>query len=50
LGMGIAYLFYELLASYGISGNQTEVYYLHFLLIAVEIIVILLIFKSFKRA
>ena len=49
LGMGISYLFYKILTHYGINDNQTQVYDLHFLLIAVELIVIVLIWKSFKK-
>lgn len=49
-GMGISYVFYKILALYSIESNQTQVYDLHFLLFAVEIIVILLIIKSFKKA
>jgi len=49
LGMGISYLFYKLLIHYGIESPQDQVYDLHFLLISVEIIVIVLIWKSFKK-
>jgi len=49
LGMGASYLFYKLLSFYSISENQTQVYYLHFLLIVIEVLVIGLIFKSFKK-
>lgn len=49
LGMGISYIFYKTLNYVGIIKNQTQVYNLHFLLILVEIIVIVLIFRSFKR-
>ena len=49
IGMGASYLFYKLLSFYSISENQTQVYYLHFLLIGIEVLVIGLIFKSFKR-
>lgn len=49
LGMGFAYLFYKALTYYGIEDNQTQVYDLHYLLIAVELMVIILIWKSFKR-
>ena len=49
LGMGVSYIFYKLLTHYGIDDNQTQVYDLHFLLIAVELVVIVLIWKSFKR-
>ena len=49
LGMGVSYSFYKVLTQYGITNNQEQVYALHFLLIAVEIIVIVLILKSFKK-
>ena len=49
LGMGVSYIFYKILTHYGIDDNQTQVYNLHFLLIAVELVVIILIFKSFRR-
>jgi len=48
-GMGISYIIYKLFTYYGIDDNQTQVYDLHFLLIGVEIIVIILIFKSFRK-
>ena len=48
-GMGFSYLFYKILTYYGIDDNQIQVYDLHFLLIAIEVIVIMLIFKSFKK-
>ena len=50
LGMGLSYLFYKILTHYGIDNNQTQVYDLHFLLIGIEIVVIILIWKSFKKA
>lgn len=49
LGLGVSYLFYKILDQYMIIDNQTQVYYLHFLLVVVELAVISLIFKSFKR-
>ncbi len=49
LGMGLSYIFYKILTHYGIDDNQTQVYDLHFLLIAVELVVIVLIWKSFKK-
>ena len=48
-GMGISYVIYKLFTSYGIETPQEQVYVLHFLLIAIEILVIFLIFKSFKK-
>ena len=49
LGMGISYIFYKIMKTYGIESNQAQVYDLHFLLIAIEVVVIMLIFKSFKK-
>ncbi len=49
LGMGVSYIFYKILTQYGIKDNQDQVYDLHFLLIAIEVIVIVLILKSFKK-
>lgn len=49
LGMGIAYLFYKVLTQYGIHSSQEQVYALHFLLVGIEVLVLVLIWKSFKR-
>jgi len=49
IGMGASYLFYKILSYQGISENRDKVYDLHFLLIAVELIIIFSIFKSFRR-
>ena len=49
-GMGFSYLFYKVLTQYGIKEAQEQVYLLHFVLIAIEVIVIVLIVKSFKRS
>ena len=49
LGMGISYILYKILTHYGIENPQAQVYNLHYLLIAVELIVIVLIFKSFEK-
>ena len=49
LGMCISYLFYKVVKAYGIESNQAQVYDLHFLLLGIEVIVIVLILKSFKR-
>ena len=48
-GMGVAYLFYQLLRSYGIEENEEQVYYLHYFLVVIEVAVIALIFKSFSK-
>ena len=49
LGMGVSYLFYKIVEQFGITDNQAQVYDLHFLLIFIELIVIMLIFKSFQK-
>jgi len=49
-GMAVSYLFYRLLDQFGIVENQPQVYYLYFILIAVELLVIFLIIKSFKQS
>lgn len=48
-GMAASYLFYKLIEHYGITSDKEQVYTLHFLLVAVEFLVIWLVFKSFKR-
>jgi len=48
-GMGVSYFLYKAFAYYGIKSPQEQVYNLHFLLISIEIIVIVLIIKSFRR-
>jgi len=48
-GMTTSYLFYKLIAYYGIEENQEKVYDLHYLLFGTELIVIWLIIKSFQR-
>ncbi len=49
VGMALSYLFYQLIESYGIQRNQEKVYDLHYLLLTAELIVILLIIKSFHK-
>ena len=49
LGMGISYIFYKTIAYYHTTDHNIQVYELHFLLIAIELVIIGLIFKSFKR-
>jgi len=49
-GMVISFLFYKILEHfYNITTNSTKVYYIHFLLLITEIIIIILIFKSFVK-
>ncbi len=49
IGMGGSYLFYKILKSYQITDNQLKVYDLHWILLITEIIVIILITKSFSN-
>ncbi len=49
IGMALSYLFYKLLALYAITDNQTKVYDLHYLLLAIEMVIILLICQSFQK-
>ena len=49
-GMLISFLFYKLLEYFGdISNNSDKVYYMHYLLLVSELIIITLIFKSFVQ-
>jgi len=49
VGMGLSYTIYKLFSYYGIDNPKDQVYDLHFLLILIEIAVIVLIIKSFKK-
>jgi hypothetical protein len=48
VGLAISYIFYEILKYYGISDNQTQVYYLHFGLLGLEIFVMYYLWKGFQ--
>jgi len=49
VGMSVSYGFYKVLNKLGIESHQDQIYALHFLLLAVECLVLALIFKSFKE-
>ena len=49
VGMGISYLFYKVLEHNHITDNQTKVYDLHYLLIGIEIVIIILLVRSFTK-
>ncbi|MEA2048510.1 MAG: hypothetical protein U9O64_08725 [Campylobacterota bacterium] len=49
LGMGLSYLIYKSLTHLGITTAKEQVYLLHILLLMIEIIVIVFIYKSFKK-
>ena len=48
-GLTLSYGFYKLLEYYGINDAHTQVYYLHFPLFILEIIIIFLLLKGFKK-
>ena len=48
-GLTLSYSFYKLIDYYGISDAHTQVYYLHFPLFLIEIIVIVLLVRGFKK-
>jgi len=48
IGMVLSYLFYKIIKHYGITSNQDQVYHLHIYLMIVEIVIISLVWKSFK--
>jgi predicted MFS family arabinose efflux permease len=50
IGMGISYLFYKVLEYYAITDNKDKVYDLHYLLIAVEVVIIVLLVRSFRKS
>jgi len=49
VGMSVSYLLYKVLSTQGITDNQEKVYILHHLLVIIEMIVIGLVLKSFKK-
>lgn len=49
-GMMLSFIFYKIIALYGVESNQEKLYALHFLLFALQIVVIFLILKSFTRS
>ncbi len=48
VGLGVSYVFYESLKYFGITDNQSQVYFLHFGLFGLEIFVIYFLWKAFK--
>jgi putative membrane protein len=51
IGLAVSYIFYEVIKYLGVLDNQTQVYNLHFLLLAIEFLVIyyLILAFTFKR-
>lgn len=51
LGMAVSFIFYKFLEYFlGILSNQDKVYYLHFLLVMVELSIIITLIRSFKKS
>jgi len=49
-GLFISYVFYKVLEFvFGITDNKMEVYYLHYLLLAVEIVIIYFLLRAFSK-
>jgi len=48
-GLLLSYIFYKLVEYYGINDAHTQVYYLHFPLFLIEILVIVLLVRGFKK-
>ncbi|MDP2078935.1 MAG: hypothetical protein Q8J85_12910, partial [Sulfuricurvum sp.] len=48
-GLLLSYLFYKLIEHYGINDARVQVYYLHFPLFLLEIIVIVFLLRGFKK-
>jgi len=49
-GLLFAYLFYQTLAYYGIESNKDQVYNIHLFLLVLQVFVMFLVMKSFKRS
>jgi predicted MFS family arabinose efflux permease len=49
IGMGISFVFYKILEHCKITDNQAKVYDLHYLLIGIEVLIIILLIRSFIR-
>ena len=50
LGLGASFLFYKFIEyQFQIIDNQTQVFYIHYFLLFIEIIVIILLVKSFEK-
>lgn len=47
-GMVISYLFYKIIEFFGIADKEMQVYYLHGLLLVVQIVILWCVFKAFR--
>lgn len=49
LGMLISFVFYKVIEYFGINSSEYQVFYIHFLLFMVQLLIIYLLFLSFKE-
>ena len=49
IGLALSYGFYKLLEFYGVMEAKTQVYYLHFRLLILQLIIIIFLINSFRR-
>ena len=50
IGLALSFLFYKFIEyQFQIIDNQTQVFYIHYLLLIIEIIVIIFLVKSFEK-
>ena len=50
VGLGVSFLFYKLIEyQFQIIDNQTQVFYIHYFLLLIEVLVILFLIKSFVK-
>ena len=50
IGLGTSYLFYKIIEyQFQIIDNQTQVFYIHYLLLIIEILVVIFLIRSFER-
>ena len=47
-GMVISYLFYKIIEFFGIADKEMQVYYLHALLLVIQIVILWCVFKAFR--
>ncbi|MDG2139735.1 MAG: hypothetical protein P8J77_06000 [Flavobacteriales bacterium] len=50
IGLGTSYLFYKIIEyQFQIIDNQTQVFYIHYLLLIIEILVVIFLIRSFEK-
>jgi hypothetical protein len=48
VGLAFSYIFYEVLKFYGVADNRSQVYYLHFILLPLQVFVVYYVYKAFR--